>query len=54
MIHKKKIVPIFVKEWSNIGRVYFTVEPFKQTSQWDKNMEKRNDTTNHINYINAT
>lgn len=33
--NKKKLVPVFVKEWQNIGRVYFTIEPIKIVEQWE-------------------
>lgn len=36
MRNKKKLVPIFVIEWQNIGRVYFEIEDIKITEQWEK------------------
>jgi len=33
MQHKKKLVPIFTKEWNRIARVYFKIEPIKITEQ---------------------
>ena len=37
--NKKRLVPIFIKEWRFISRVYFKIEPIKITEQWEK---KRN------------
>lgn len=34
--NKKLLTPILVGEWNRISRVYFTVEQFKVTEQWDK------------------
>lgn len=39
-IFKKTLTPIYVKDWNNIWRVYFKVEKYKETSQWDKKDEK--------------
>ena len=36
--NKKKLIPIYVKDWRNIARVYFTIEQLKITEQWDKNL----------------
>lgn len=36
LIYKKKLIPIIIKDWNNIWRIYFTVEQFKETSQWEK------------------
>lgn len=33
--NKKKLTPVIVCEWRNISRVYFLIEPFKTTEQWD-------------------
>lgn len=35
-IFKKTLTPVYIKDWNNIWRVYFTVEQYKETSQWDK------------------
>ena len=32
--HKKDCVPIIVKEWPRISRVYFEIRPMKITEQW--------------------
>lgn len=34
--NKKNLIPVFIKEWRNIGRVYFAIEPLKITEQWSK------------------
>jgi hypothetical protein len=36
MIYKKKLTPVFIKDWWNIWRIYYTVEIFKETSQREK------------------
>ena len=28
--------PAYVGEWRGIARVWFTIEPYKVTEQWDK------------------
>lgn len=33
--HKKDPVPIIVKEWPRISRVYFEIRPMKITEQWE-------------------
>ena len=33
-LHKKKLIPIEVESYHNIGRVAFLIEPFLQTEQW--------------------
>lgn len=33
--NKKNLIPIYVKEWRNIGRVWFKIEPLKITEQWE-------------------
>lgn len=33
--NKKKLIPIYVKDWRNIARVYFKIEQLKITEQWD-------------------
>jgi len=33
-LHKKKLIPIEVESYHNIGRVAFKIEPFTQTEQW--------------------
>lgn len=33
--HKKDCVPIIVKEWPRISRVYFEIRPMKITEQWE-------------------
>ena len=35
MKNKKRLVVYEKKEWKNIGRVYFKIEPYKITKQWD-------------------
>ncbi len=32
--NKKRLIPVFVFEWENIGRVYFEIEELKVTKQW--------------------
>lgn len=34
--NKKKLTVFEYREWKNIGRVWFTIEPHKITSQWEK------------------
>ena len=34
--NKKRLIPIYVKEWRNIARVYFKIEKLKITEQWKK------------------
>lgn len=34
--NKKKLTPAYVGEWRGIARVWFTIEPYKVTEQWDK------------------
>lgn len=34
--NKKKLIPIYVKDWRNIARVYFKIEQLKITEQWGK------------------
>lgn len=34
--NKKALIPVYVKDWRNISRVYFKVEKLKITEQWDK------------------
>lgn len=36
--NKKNLVVFDYKEWRNIGRVWFKVEPYKVTSQWETNL----------------
>lgn len=36
MRHKKWLNPVIVDEFKNINRVYFIIEPYKETSQWDE------------------
>jgi tRNA G26 N,N-dimethylase Trm1 len=33
--NKKRLTPIYVKDWRNIARVYFKIEQLKITEQWD-------------------
>lgn len=33
--HKKILTPVFLKDWKNISRVWFKIEPLKITEQWD-------------------
>lgn len=33
--HKKDCIPIIVKEWPRISRVYFEIRPMKITEQWE-------------------
>ena len=35
LTHKKDLVPVIVKEWPRISRVYFEVRPIKVTEQWE-------------------
>lgn len=32
--NKKKLIPVFIKNWRNISRVYFKIEELKITEQW--------------------
>lgn len=34
-IYKKTLTPVIVKDWWNIGRIYFKVEKYKELSQWN-------------------
>lgn len=34
--HKKWLNPIIIDEFRNISRVYFVIEPYKETSQWSQ------------------
>ena len=34
--NKKRLIPVYVKEWENIGRAYFKIENIKITEQWEK------------------
>ena len=34
--NKKKLTPAYVGEWRGIARVWFTIEPYKVTEQWHK------------------
>ena len=33
--HKKWLEPVIVDEYKNISRVYFEINPYKETSQWE-------------------
>ncbi len=35
--NKKKLIPIFLNDYTNISRVYFKIEEIKITEQWDNN-----------------
>lgn len=35
LIYKKTLTPIFTGEWNRISRVYFKIEQYKITEQWD-------------------
>ena len=39
---KKKLLPVIIKEWRGISRVYFTIEKIKITEQWE-NRDKGQD-----------
>lgn len=39
--NKKNLIPIFIKEWKNTGRVWFRIEPFKITEQWENKVQGR-------------
>lgn len=34
--NKKTLIPIYIKDWRNIARVYFKIEQLKITEQWKK------------------
>lgn len=34
--NKKTLIPIYIKDWRNIARVYFKIEQLKITEQWEK------------------
>jgi hypothetical protein len=34
--NKKTLIPIYIKDWRNIARVYFKIEKLKITEQWKK------------------
>jgi hypothetical protein len=36
LANKKKLTPVFIKEWNRIARVYFKVEDIKITEQRNK------------------
>lgn len=38
--NKKRLIIYDFKEWRNIGRVWFKIEPLKTTSQWNNKEEK--------------
>ena len=39
--NKKKLNVFACKDWQNISRVWFVIEPYKETSQWeDKNFDE--------------
>lgn len=38
--NKKTLIPIYVKDWRNIARVYFKIEQLKITEQWDVKLKK--------------
>lgn len=38
--NKKTLIPIYIKDWRNISRVYFKIEQLKITEQWDKKLNK--------------
>lgn len=38
--NKKLLTPVFMREWRNIGRVWFAIEPLKITEQWDVKIER--------------
>lgn len=35
--NKKKLTPVFIKDWRNIARVYFEIDRYKITEQWNSN-----------------
>lgn len=35
LIYKKTLIPVFIGEWNRISRVYFKIEQYKITEQWD-------------------
>lgn len=35
LIYKKILTPLYIKDWNNIWRVYFKIEKYKETSQWN-------------------
>ena len=37
--NKKLLTPVFMREWRNIGRVWFAIEPLKITEQWSGTIE---------------
>jgi hypothetical protein len=36
LMYKKTITPVFIGEWNRISRVYFKIETYKITEQWNK------------------
>lgn len=34
--NKKELIPVYVKNWHNISRVYFKIEKIRITEQWEK------------------
>ena len=40
--HKKELVPIIIKEYKGISRVWFKVKRLKKTEQWEKSYELDN------------
>lgn len=45
--NKKNLIPVYVKEWRNIGRVWFEIEPLKITEQWQGNIEEQEQEVQH-------
>ena len=34
--NKKLLIPVYIKDWNNIARVYFKIKKIKITEQWNK------------------
>ena len=37
LVNKKQLIVFDKKDWHNISRVWFIIEPYKETSQWEDN-----------------
>lgn len=43
--NKKVLTPVYSREWRNIGRVWFKIEPLKITEQWNDVIEQETQST---------
>jgi len=42
LMYKKQLNPIFICDWNRISRVYFSIEDYKITEQWDNKLVSNN------------